>query len=81
MSLTQTLALIREGGATRKFLLEQPTLVVTAIQDVALVMLPGFIGSIASLAVLSAGTISRTDAGELASQLTDIVGRLKSSTA
>lgn len=53
----------------------------TAIQDVALVMLPGFIGSIASIAVLSASTISRTDAGELASQLTDIVGRLKSSTA
>jgi len=79
MSLTQTLALIREGAATRNVQLEQPVRMVGAIQDVALVMLPGFIGSIASIAALSATqtAMTRTEAGELAYRLQDIIERLK----
>lgn len=80
MSLTQTLALIREGGTTRNLQLEQPMRMIGAIQNVALVMLPGFIGSIASVAALSgAGTpVTPTEAGELGYRLRDIIERLKS---
>lgn len=83
MSLTQTLALIRQGGATRTLQLEQPIRMVGAIQGVALVMLPGFLGSIASVAALSANkaSITPTEAGELAYQLQLVIEKLKSSTS
>ena len=82
MSLTQTLALIQEGVATRSAQLEQPIRMVSAIQNVALVMLPGFIGSMASITGLSftKTAITPTEAGELAYRLQDIVERLKSGT-
>lgn len=82
MSLTQTLALIREGGATRSFHLQQPIRLVAAIQDIALVLLPGFIGSMASIAALSTrkAAVTPTEAGELAYRLADLVEKLKSST-
>ena len=80
MSLIQTVALIREGGATGNLQLEQPIRMVGAIQNVALVMLPGFIGNIASFAALSATktAITPTEAGELAYQLGHIIEKLKS---
>lgn len=80
MSLTQTLALIREGGATRNVQLEQPIRMVGTIQDVALLMLPGLTGSIASIAARSAAkaVITPTEAGELAYRLRDILERLNS---
>lgn len=82
MSLTQTLALIRQGGTTGTLQIEQPIRMVGAIQDVALVMLPGFLGSIASVAALMASKarITPTEAGELAYQLQHVVEKLKSST-
>jgi len=83
MSLTQTLALIREGGATRSLQLEQPISLVSAIQNVVLVMLPGFIGNIASITALyvTKTAITQTEAGEMAYRLRDIVEQLKSSTS
>ena len=83
MSLTQTLALIRQCGATRTLQIEQPIRMVGAIQDVALVILPGFLASIAAVAALPASKarITPTEAGELAYQLQHVVEKLKTSTS
>ena len=79
MSLTQTLAQMRQAGSTREMQIEQPIRLIGAIQNVALVVMPAFIGSIASIATLSASktTISPTEAGELAYRLRDIISQLK----
>ena len=79
MSLTQTLAQMRQAGSTREIQIEQPIRLIGAIQNVALVVMPAFIGSIASIATLSASktTISPTEAGELAYRLRDIISQLK----
>ena len=71
MSLTQTLVQMRQAGSTREIQIEQPIRLIGAIQNVALVVMPAFIGSIASIATLSASktTISPTEAGELAYRL------------
>ena len=59
--------------------IEQPIRLIGAIQNVALVVMPAFIGSIASIATLGASktTISPTEAGELAYRLRDIISQLK----
>lgn len=79
MSLTQTLAQMRQADSTRELQIEQPIRLIGAIQNVALVVMPAFIGSIASITTLGAGktTISPTEAGELAYRLRDIIDRLK----
>lgn len=79
MSLTQTLAQMRQAGSTREMQIEQPIRLIGAIQNVALVVMPAFIGSIASIATLTASktTISPTEAGELAYRLRDIISQLK----
>ena len=79
MSLTQTLAQMRQTGSTRELQIEQPIRLIGAIQNVALVVMPAFIGSIASIAALGASktTISPTEAGELAYRLRDIISQLK----
>lgn len=79
MSLTQTLVQMRQAGSTREIQIEQPIRLIGAIQNVALVVMPAFIGSIASIATLSASktTISPTEAGELAYRLRDIISQLK----
>ena len=79
MSLAQTLALIRQGGTSRDLQMEQPIRMVAAIQNVALVTLPEFIGSIATITTLAARkrSVSPTDAGDLAYRLRDIIDRLK----
>ena len=79
MSLTQTLAQMLQTGSTREIQIEQPIRLIGAIQNVALVVMPAFIGSIASIATLSASktTISPTEAGELAYRLRDIISQLK----
>lgn len=78
MSLTQTLALMRQAGSTREMQIEQPIRMIGSIQNVALVVMPAFIGSIASI-TLSANktTLSQTEAGELAYRLRDIIAKLK----
>lgn len=79
MSLTQTLAQMRQAGTTRELQIEQPIRLIGAIQNVALVMMPAFIGSIASITTLGAiqTTVSQTEAGELAYRLRDIINQLK----
>lgn len=76
MSLTQTLVQMRQAGSTREIQIEQPIRLIGAIQNVALVVMPAFIGSIASIATLSASktTISPTEAGELAYRLRWLAG-------
>jgi len=79
MSLTQTLAQMRRAGSTRELQIEQPIRLIGAIQNVAMVVMPAFIGSIASIATLRASktTVSPTEAGELAYRLQDIISQLK----
>ncbi|MBI2750446.1 MAG: hypothetical protein HYX43_14270 [Burkholderiales bacterium] len=78
MSLTQTLALMRQADSTRELQIEQPIRMIGAIQNVALVVMPAFIGSIASITLGASKTaISPTEAGELAYRLRDIIDKLK----
>lgn len=79
MSLTQTVAQIRSGVSMRDVQIEQPLRLIGAIQNVALVMVPGFLGSIASITTMLAGNrkLTPTEAGELAYQLRDILQQLK----
>lgn len=78
MSLAQSVALIREGGTTRSLQIEQPMRMISAIQDVALVVLPGFISSIAAATALSSARTTPTEAGELTYRLREIIDQLKS---
>lgn len=82
MSLTATLAQIRGSSSMREIQIEQPLRLIGAIQNVALVTLPGWIGSIASLTVLGRGNRrpTQTEAGELAYRLREIVSQLKGTT-
>lgn len=75
--LTQTLAQIRGSDATREMQIEQPIRMVSAIQHVALVMMPGWLGSIASaLTLLGRRSLTKTEAGELTYQLREIISQL-----
>lgn len=82
MSLTATLAQIRGFSSVRSVQIEQPLSLIGVIQNVALVMLPGWIGSVAALTVLAKGRRkpSPTEAGELVYQLEGILEQLKGST-
>lgn len=82
MSLTATLAQIRGMSVLRETQIEQPLRLISAIQNVALVTLPGWIGSLTALTVLAKGRRrpTQTEAGELAYQLRDIVNQLKGNT-
>lgn len=78
MSLTQTLAQIQGGAAIRDMQIEQPLRLVAAIQNVALVMVPGLLGSLASLLTLMRNRKpTPTEAGELADQLRNILDHLQ----
>lgn len=79
MALTQTLAQMRQASSTRDLQIEQPVRLIGAIQNVALVMMPAFIGSIASIAALGARntSLTPTEAGELTYRLRDIIDKLK----
>lgn len=78
MSLTQTVAQIRGSTPIRQVQVERPSRLIGAIQDVALVTVPGWIGSIASLNTLRDGRrkLTPTEAGELAHQLRNILRQL-----
>lgn len=78
MSLTQTLAQIRESGTIREIQIEHPLRMVGAIQTVVLVAMPDFLSSIATVVSLAAqkASLSRTEAGELNYKLRDIINRL-----
>lgn len=77
MSLTQTMLQIRGSVSMRESQVEQPLRLIGAIQDVALVMLPAWLGSIASLTVLARRTPTPTEAGEMAFQLRKILEQLQ----
>lgn len=76
--LTQTLAQIRGSDVTREIQIEQPLGMVSAIQHVALVMMPGWLGSVASaLTLLGRRNLTKTEASELTHQLREIITQLK----
>lgn len=79
MSLTQTVAQIRSGASLREVQIEQPLRLIEAIQNVALVMVPGFLGSIAALTTMldSNRKLTPTEAGELTYQLRSILQQLQ----
>ena len=78
MSLTQTAVQIRSSSVARKSQIEQPLRLVSAIQNVALVMMPGWLGGIASLTGLARGrNPTPTEAGELTYQLQNILRQLQ----
>lgn len=78
MSLTQTVAQIRGSSSARLVQIEHPLRLIGAIQDVALVMVPGWLGSIAALNTLRDGRrkLTPTEAGEIAHQLRNILRQL-----
>lgn len=78
MSLTQTVAQIRSGDPMRAIQIEQPVRLVRAVQEVALVMLPGLLASLASaLTLLGRNRLTLTQAGELTHQLRTILRALQ----
>jgi len=78
MSLTQTALQIRGSTTMRETQIEQPLRLIDAIQNVALVMVPGWLGSIASLTVVTQGRkLTPTEAGELTYQLRKILEQLE----
>lgn len=79
MNLTQTLAQMRQDEMIRKIQIDQPLLLISTIQNIVLVSLPGFIGSITSIVTLmQSRTVSPTEAGEVVYQLQEIVNNLQS---
>lgn len=78
MSLTQTAVQIRGSISMRDTQIEQPLRLIGTIQNVALVMMPGWLGSIASLTTLARERKpTPTEAGELAYQLRNILQQLQ----
>lgn len=78
MSLTQTALQIKGSNFTRETEIDQPLRLISAIQNVALVMIPAWLGSIASMTVLTQGRApTQTEAGELTDQLQKILEQLQ----
>jgi hypothetical protein len=77
MSLTETALQIRGSVSMRDSQIEQPLRLISAIQNVALVMVPGWLGSIASLTALAGREPTPTEAGEMAFQLRKILEHMQ----
>lgn len=79
MSLIQTLTQIRGNASLREAQIEQPLRLIAAIQNVALVTVPGWLVSIAGVITMleSKRKLTPTEAGELAYQLRNILQQLK----
>lgn len=80
ISLVQTIAQIREATSLRDAQIEQPAHLVAVIQDVVLVRLPAWLGSVAALEAAAAGQrrVTSTEAGELTYRLRGILQQLNS---
>jgi len=78
MSLTQTALQIGGSASLRESEVEQPLRLISAIQNVALVMVPGWLGTIGSLTTLAGREATPTEAGEMAFQLRKILEQLES---
>jgi hypothetical protein len=79
MSLTQTLAQIRGSNSVRKVQTEHPLRLITTVQNVALVTVPGLIGNMVSLKAMLEGSRKPTvtDVGELSDQVQGILQQLQ----
>ena len=77
MSLTATLAQMRQSDPIHRLQIEQPLQLIAAIQNVALVSLPGCIaGMSALLALVTTKSASPTEARDMSYQLRDLIGKL-----
>ena len=77
MGLTATLAQVGQTDAVRRIQIEQPLQLIGAIQNVALVSLPGFIAGLAALLTLAKTQgASPTEARDMSYQLRDVLNRL-----
>lgn len=79
MSLTESALQIRGSASLRENQIEQPLQLIAAIQNVALVTLPGWLSSLAALTSVASGARppTPTQAGELADQLRTILQHLQ----
>lgn len=78
MSLTATVVQVRQSNQVHQIQIEQPLLLIGAIQSVALVTLPGFIAGMASLLILAKTKgVSPTEASDMSYQLREILNQLK----
>lgn len=79
MSLTQTLAQLRESKSVHDLYLKQPLDLISAIQNVALVSLPGLLGSMAAMIAVAGGhrRPTPTEVGELQHRLRATLQQLK----
>ena len=76
MSLTATVAQIRQGDAVHRLQLQQPLELIGLIQNVALVTLPGFLTGLAALLALAKSRgASPTEARDMSFQLRDILNQ------
>jgi hypothetical protein len=76
-SLAATLGQVRQGDTMHRLQTEQPLQLIAAIQNVALVTLPGCIAGMAALLTLAPGkNVSPTEVIDLSYQLRDLVDRL-----
>lgn len=78
MSLTQTALQIRGSASLGASQLEQPLALIRAIQDVALVAVPAWLGTVTSLITLTDRSPTPTEAGEAGAQLQEILKQLPS---
>jgi hypothetical protein len=77
MSLTATLAQVRQSDQVHRLQLDQPLQLIAAIQNVALVSLPGCVAGMAALlTLLSTKGVSPTEARDMSYQLRDLHNRL-----
>ncbi len=78
MSLTQTLIQIKGSNSLLLQQVEQPLVLIKAVQDVALVMLPGFLSTIVGFKTMAQGNRkpTATSVAELNDQLGHIVRKL-----
>jgi hypothetical protein len=79
LSLTQTLAQIRSGGSIRMIQVEQPLQLISAVQNVALVRVPDWIGSIVSIKTMMGRGFKPTvtEIDELGHKTTAIIAKLR----
>lgn len=79
MSLTQTVAQIRSSASLREAQIERPLGLIAAIQNVALVAVPGWLGALAAIVGMQRGSKkpTPTETGELAYRLRTILDQLQ----